>query len=88
METDEQVPGSEELLRPDRELRAVVEFAGDFDRIAGKHELRRLKEYLLLRGPDLRLDDVDGDFLFPQQAGDSVPDGCGAFAGIHRRAGG
>jgi len=43
-----------------------VELARDFDRISGQHQLRRREEYLLLRGPDLRLDDVDGDFLATQ----------------------
>lgn len=37
-------------------------------------QLRGLEERLVLGGPDLSLDDVNGDLLPPQQAGDSVPD--------------
>jgi hypothetical protein len=45
------------LRRPDCALGPLVQAAGDLDGIAGQHEFRRLKECLLLRGPDLPLDD-------------------------------
>jgi hypothetical protein len=59
-----------------------VELAGDFDGIASQHELGRLDEGLLLRRPDLPLDDSDGELLPAQQPGDAVPNGRGALAWI------
>ena len=44
-----------------------------------------LKKYLLLRGSDLRLDDVDGDLLPTQQPGDAIPHARRALVGVHGR---
>ena len=61
-------------LWPNRPLRSSAKLPSNLNRIAGENQARCVEQDLMLRRPDLRLDDLDGEFFAAQQSGDTVPD--------------
>src|SRR5262249_335659 len=66
--------------RPDDLLCPLPQLPADIDRFAAEHESRGLEQHLVLRRPNLGLDDLDEvSLLAADQAGDPIPAAHGAF---------
>ena len=73
-------------FRPDRSRGALAKLPSELDRFTGaEHHSCGVEQHLVLRGADLRFDDLDGEFCAAHKAGDAVPDRRGALVGVHGR---